>query len=325
MISESRFVPALGLANSHAQTLFPTLNRSKPWVATRGEWLTTPDGDQLGLMTPKPVVDDPARPLVLVLHGLEGSVSSPYVQGLMEALQKADFQVAVMHFRGCGGVPNKLPRAYHSGESGDPRWLAGVLKARYPSTPLMAVGYSLGGNVLLKWLGEDAGQSPLAAAVAVSAPMDLLASSKRIGKGLSRVYQRHLLNCLARSLRQKATDPALAMAMPDVADSRLFRDFATFDHAFTAPLHGFESGRDYYTRASSKPLLASICQPTLIIHAKDDPFVSHSAIPTEAELSPSTTLELSAKGGHVGFVSGSIWRPSYYLESRIPAFLQQFR
>ncbi|WP_115717232.1 hydrolase [Gallaecimonas mangrovi] len=325
MISESDFSPAIGLGNCHAQTIFPTLKRSKPWITCQCEWLATPDGDELALLTPKPLSDDACRPLVMVLHGLEGSVNSPYVQGLMAELIKADMQVAVMHFRGCGGVPNKLPRAYHSGESGDPRWLAAELKRRYPNTPLMAVGYSLGGNVLLKWLGEDAQSSPLKAAVAVSPPMDLLASSRHISRGLSKVYQRHLLNSLRQSLERKAQNPALAQAMPNVANKALFKDFATFDHAFTAPLHGFKSGRDYYQKASSKPLLASITQPTLIIHALDDPFISPEAIPADHELSSSVTLELSRHGGHVGFIAGSLWRPRYWLESRIPAFLGQFR
>lgn len=325
MISESHFSPALGLGNCHAQTVFPTLHRSKPWVATRCEWLATPDGDQLALCTPKPLVDDPHKPLVLVLHGLEGSVNSPYAQGLMDALLKKGYQVAVMHFRGCGGVPNKLPRAYHSGDSEDPRWLAGHLAQRYPRTPLMAVGYSLGGNVLLKWLGEDGQQSLLKAAVAVSAPMDLAACSQRIQSGLSRFYQRHLLQSLKGSLARKAVDPALASAMPDLNNPALFSNFHQFDNQVTAPLHGFNGVADYYSRASSKPLLRHIARPTLILHAKDDPFISTKAIPSEAELSPAVQLELSAQGGHVGFVAGSLWRPRYWLESRIPAFLDQHR
>ncbi|WKE65210.1 hydrolase [Gallaecimonas kandeliae] len=325
MILESHFSPALGLGNCHAQTVFPTLHRSKPWVATRSEWLDTPDGDRLALCTPRPLADDPERPLVLVLHGLEGSVNSPYVQGLMTALLARNFQVAVMHFRGCGGVPNKLPRAYHSGDSADPRWLAALLKARFPATKLMAVGYSLGGNVLLKWLGEDGDASQLAAAVAVSAPMDLAASSRRIRQGLSRFYQRHLLKSLRESLERKTQDPALAGALPNLHDPALFRDFQHFDDAFTAPLHGFAGVQDYYSRASSKPLLGAIARPTLILHAEDDPFICPSAIPHEAELSSDVRLELSRQGGHVGFVSGSLWRPRYWLEERIPDFLEQHR
>ncbi|HEY8567988.1 hydrolase [Microbulbifer sp.] len=317
----SPFAPAVGLGNCHLQTIFPRFHRPQPWIHTQCQWLQTPDGDRIALHTPVKLVDDPERPLVLVLHGLEGSVESPYVQGIMQALLALRFQVAVMHFRGCGGVPNLMARAYHSGDSGDPRWLAAHLRDRYPNTPLMAVGYSLGGNVLLKWLGEDGGDSPLSAAVSVSAPLDLHASSRRMGQGFSKVYQRHLLNSLRQSLRKKALDPELARQMPALDEQRYFSDFRHFDDHFTAPLHGFLGVDDYYTRASSKPLLRHIRRPTLIIHAADDPFVCPSAIPTSDEVGSHVELDITSKGGHVGFVSGSVWRPVYWLEQRIPQFL----
>lgn len=318
------FTPAIGLGNCHLQTIFPRFNRPAPWINTTDSWYQTPDGDQLALHTPTPLTDDPHRPLVLVLHGLEGSVASPYVQGLMQQLLQRQYQVGGMHFRGCGGTPNRLPRAYHSGDSEDPRWLAARLREQFPNTPIFAVGYSLGGNVLLKWLGEDGEGSPLTAAVAVSAPMDLHACSRRINSGLSRVYQRHLLTSLRKSLERKALDPALAAALPNITDKTLFANFRQFDDAFTAPLHGFHNVDDYYTRASSKPLLKNIATPTLIIHAEDDPFICASAIPTPAEVSPSVELAVSKQGGHVGFVAGSLWRPEYWLEKRIPDFLATY-
>lgn len=316
-----KFSPAAGLGNCHLQTLFARFHRPRPWVTTDCRWYHTPDKDLLALHTPQPLKDDPAQPLVLVLHGLTGSVYSPYIQGLMESLQTHGYQVAVMHFRGCGGIPNRLPRAYHCGDSEDPRWLADKLRETLPNTPIMAVGYSLGGNVLLKWLGEDGQGSPLRAAVAVSAPMDLHACSRWIDKGLSRIYQRHLLTSLKEILQQKAADPALAAAMPALDRAEHFSSFRRFDDAFTAPLHGFRDADDYYTRASSKPLLRSIRVPTLIIHAVDDPFVCPSAIPSAAEVSASVSLDVSEKGGHVGFISGSLWQSRYWLEQRIPAFL----
>jgi hypothetical protein len=187
----------------------------------------------------------------------------------------------------------------------------------------MAVGYSLGGNVLLKWLGEDGEHSPLQAAVAVSAPMDLHACSRRINTGLSRFYQRHLLASLKASLQQKAANPTFAAAMPNLEKPEHFSNFRQFDDAFTAPLHGFRDVDDYYTRASSKPLLKHITKPTLIIHALDDPFIGSSAIPQNSEVSAHVQLEISQRGGHVGFVSGSLWQPVYWLENRIPEFLKQ--
>ncbi|SDK17697.1 hydrolase [Microbulbifer yueqingensis] len=320
-----KFRPARGLGNCHLQTVFPRFHRPRPWVRTHSRWFHTPDGDVIALHMPHRLRDDPQRPLVLVLHGLEGSVNSPYAQGIMEALQANGFQVAVMHFRGCGGIPNKLPRAYHSGDSDDPRWLAGELRKEFPRTPLMAVGYSLGGNVLLKWLGEDGEGSPLAAAVSISAPLDLHACSRRINSGLSRVYQRHLLKSLRESLLRKSTDKELASHLPDLGDRRLFSNFRVFDHMFTAPLHGYRDVEDYYTRASSKPLLGAIRRPTLIIHAIDDPFICPSAVPAPSECSNCVELDISRQGGHVGFVSGSLWRPEYWLETRIPEFLARAR
>ncbi|MBN8431550.1 hydrolase [Microbulbifer salipaludis] len=319
------FEPAIGLGNCHLQTLFPRYHRPKPWIKTQRQWLATPDGDRLALHTPAPLQNDPHRPIVLILHGLEGSVESPYVQGLMQALVAKRFQVAVMHFRGCGGIPNLLPRAYHSGDTGDARWLAGHLRAHFPASLLMAVGYSLGGNVLLKWLGEDGTGSPLSAAVSVSAPLDLHLSSRRMDTGFSKVYQKHLLTSLRESLGRKAKDPALAAAMPPLGNARYFENFRTFDHHFTAPLHGFRGVDDYYTRASSRPYLASVTQPTLLIHAMDDPFVCPNAVPTPSDVSGAVTLKLSKRGGHVGFVAGSLWRPEYWLEQAIPAFLMAHR
>ncbi|WP_460805081.1 hydrolase [Microbulbifer agarilyticus] len=316
------FKPATGLANCHLQTIFPVFHRPKPWIRTQLQWFPTPDGDRIGLHTPARLTDDPTQPIVLVLHGLEGSVESSYIQGLMPALLSAGFQVAVMHFRGCGGIPNLLPRAYHSGDSEDPRWLTSKLAEHYPNTPLMAVGYSLGGNVLLKWLGEDGEKSPLTAAVSVSAPLDLHLSSRRMNTGFSRVYQKHLLDSLKKSLKRKAQDPAIAQAMPQLNAPRAFSNFRYFDDYFTAPLHGFRDVDDYYDRASSRPHLINIARPTYLVHAEDDPFVSPKAIPTSADVSGSVTLGISKRGGHVGFISGSLWQPRYWLEEAIPAFLR---
>lgn len=321
----SPFTPAIGLGNCHLQTIFSRFHRPEPWIRTQCHWLDTPDGDRLALHTPAQLVDDSTRPLVLILHGLEGSVESPYAQGLMHSLLAQSFQVAVMHFRGCGGIPNLLPRAYHSGDSEDPRWVAMHLRDRYPSTPLMAVGYSLGGNVLLKWLGEDGEDSLLTAAVSVSAPLDLHLSSRRMNSGFSRVYQKHLLDSLRESLSRKALDPEMARQMPPLNTPRVFSNFRHFDDHFTAPLHGFSGVDDYYTRASSRPLLRKIAKPTLLVHAIDDPFVCPSAVPGPSDVSDQVTLAISQRGGHVGFIGGALWKPQYWLESVIPDFLSQFR
>ncbi|WP_020415280.1 hydrolase [Microbulbifer variabilis] len=316
-----KFTPATGLGNCHLQTVFGRLHRPSPWINTSRRWYETPDGDCLAMHYPRPLVDDPELPLVLILHGLEGSVASPYVQGLMQSLLERHYQVAVMHFRGCGGIPNRLPRAYHSGDSEDPRWMVEQLRGQLPSTPILVVGYSLGGNVLLKMLGEDGICSPVIGAVAVSSPMDLHACSRRINTGLSKLYQRHLLSCLRLTLKQKAEDPGMAAALPNLDDATYFVNFRRFDNTFTAPLHGFRDVDDYYTRASSKRLLKEIRVPTMIINAVDDPFVCPTAIPQQGEVSAMVNLEISEHGGHVGFVGGTLWNPNYWLEQKIPAFL----
>ncbi|WHI47424.1 hydrolase [Microbulbifer sp. VAAF005] len=315
------FSPAPGLGNRHIQTVFSRFHRATPWIETDCRWYETPDGDRLSLHFPRPLRNDPDYPLVLILHGLGGSVESPYVQGLMETLLAYHYQVAVMHFRGCGGVPNKLPRAYHSGDTEDPRWLVSELKKQFPLMTIAVVGFSLGGNVVLKMLGEDGGCGQVAAGIAVSAPMDLHACSRYINTGISHLYERHLISGLRLSLLHKAKDPQLAAALPDLNCSGDFVDFRHFDNAFTAPLHGFRDVDEYYTQASSKPLLKDIRTPTLIINAVDDPFVCPSAIPVTSEVSSAVDLAVSDRGGHVGFIDGTVWSPSYWLEKKIPYFL----
>lgn len=290
--------------------------RHRPQVALRRERLELPDGDFVDL-------DWTARehgPVVIVLHGLEGSSNSKYVRGLLRAIDAAGWRGVVLHFRGCSGEPNRLARSYHSGETRDLQFLVDTLRTREPGTPLTAVGYSLGGNVLLKWLGERERRAPLAAAVAVSVPMVLQESADRLDHGLSRLYQWVLLRSLRRSYARKAR----RIAMPGDITPHRYRRFWDFDHHVTARLHGFDSASHYYTVSSSRAYLARICTPTLVVHAKDDPFTSPRIVPGPHELSSTVKLELHASGGHVGFVGGRWpWHARYWLEERIPAFLAQ--
>jgi predicted alpha/beta-fold hydrolase len=195
------------------------------------------------------------------------------------------------------------------------------LSSRFPEVPLVAVGYSLGGNALLNWLGESGDRNPLSAAVAVSIPFRLELATERLNHGFSRLYQRHLLSSLKRRYREKFRHRSDAPYPLDRL--RALRDFRDFDHFITAPLNGYQSAEQYYATAGSRSHLAGISIPTLIVHAWDDPFMTPEVLPTEAELSPQVTLEVSPSGGHVGFVSGSLWRPRYWLEQRIPAFIEQ--
>jgi predicted alpha/beta-fold hydrolase len=227
-----------------------------------------------------------------------------------------------MHFRGCSGMPNRLARGYSAGDTADLAHIAQLLHQREPATPLAVVGYSLGGNALLKWLGEAGSAAPVQAAVAVSVPFLLDSAARRMGRGLSRLYQHHLLHALRRSYRAKFQQRADGPVTLD--ELAQLRDFYAFDDRVTAPLHGYAGVDDYYARASCRPYLRHIAVPTLILHAHDDPFMLPEAIPDPAELSACTHLELSDGGGHVGFVGGRWpWRAEYWLEQRIPAFLAE--
>ena len=315
MIVESRFRPAPGLSNPHLQTVWASVLRRAPRVALRRERLELPDGDFLDLDGTR---DPDHGPIVLLMHGLEGSSASPYAAGMLASLQHRGWRGVVVHARGCSGEPNRLPRGYHAGDTADIDWVFEHLRQREPGTPMAAIGYSLGGSVLLNWLAGAEPTPPLAAAVAVSVPFDLDVSAQRLGTGFSRLYQRHLLQRLYRSLERKHR----RMKHPLAAGIRHRpATFRAFDDAYTGPLHGFDGVDDYYRRASCRPKLHRIRTATLIIQAQDDPFLDPSALPTDMELSPATTLELARRGGHVGFVSGSFWRPRYWLEERVPEYL----
>ncbi len=321
------FRAACWLPGPHLQTLWNPFLRRAPRLARRRERLWLADGDFLDLDWYGPHA--PAAPLVLVLHGLTGSSASLYVLGLQQRLAERGWSSVAANWRGCSGEPNLSPRAYHSGASDDLAEIVEHLLASRPQAPLHAVGYSLGGNVLLKYLGERGADCPLRAAVAVSVPFRLDQCADRIGLGFSRVYQAHFMKAMVayvkdkqRLFRERGLEQHLATlgALGTLEGMRTFWDF---DGRITAPLHGFSDASDYYRRASSRYYLGGIQVPTLLIQAADDPFVFRHSIPEACELSPSTTLELHDHGGHVGFVEGTPLRPRYYLERRIPQWLAE--
>ena len=310
------FRPAWWLRSAHLQTLWPSLSRRAPEVGLERERLELPDGDFLDLdWTP-----GTAGPLVLVLHGLEGSSRSRYARGLLAAVRRRGWQGVVMHFRGCSGEPNRLPRSYHSGETGDLSRVVGVVLRRFPGRSLAVVGYSLGGNVLLKWLGETGANNPITCAVAVSVPFELDAAARRLTHGFSRFYQWWLLRSLRENVARKV---ALGILSEEFTARAAAPDFWTFDDRVTATLHGFAGADDYYGRSSCRQYLGGVRIPTLVVHARDDPFLFADAIPAPTEVGSAVTLEVHERGGHVGFVAGRWpWRPDYWLERRIPAFLE---
>lgn len=308
------FTPGWWCRNPHLQTIIPNRLRPAPAVCLRRERVELADGDFVD-------IDWTARadgPIVLLLHGLQGSSRSRYALGLARAIHGAGWRAAVVHFRGCSGEPNRLPRSYHSGETGDIAHVAEILKQREPRTPLAAVGISLGGNVLLKWLGESGTASPLAAAVAISVPFLLDRAADRLAVGFARLYQWELLYSLRRAIEEKRR----LVALPIEADLKTFKHMRDFDDRITAPLHGFRDAAHYYAECSARKFLGGIRVPTLLLQAQDDPFMSPDVIPQPQELPADVTLEVHARGGHVGFVGGPWpWRPRYYLEERVPDFL----
>jgi predicted alpha/beta-fold hydrolase len=327
-IISSQFQPAGWIRNRHAQTIFPSL----PWAwrqypELRRESLELPDGDITAVDW---LVDADAlpasAPLLVILHGLEGSAQSSYARMLMTSALERGWRSCVLHFRDCGDYRNRLPRRYHAGETNDLRHFLNKLQAQREAdqhpAPVLAVGYSLGGNVLLKYLGESADETPLSAAAAVCVPLDLHECSEALNIGFSKTYQRYMLKRMKNAVVRKFDRHTAAFDWQRAMDAETF---AEFDDAVTAPLHGFDGKNDYYDRCSSVNYLGSICKPTLIINAIDDPFMTPEVIPNEERLSDDVTLEVADAGGHVGFISGGMpWSPEYYLPGRILGFLEPY-
>lgn len=313
------FIPAPGLSNPHLQTLWASLLRQKPVIHTQRERIELGDGDFLDLDWA--ITNNNQCPIVLMIHGLTGSIHSPYASGLLHHLARSGFQPVVMHLRSCSGEINRLPRLYHSGETTDLDCVVQHIQSKHPHRPIAVIGFSLGGNMLLKWLGEGAIDRDIDAAVAVSVPFDLYRSALQLDRGFARIYQWNLLRSLRKTLRKKSRHQEIRKLLPNLNE---MRNFYQFDDGVTAPLHGFDGAMDYYKQNSSRQFLKSIRIPSLILHARDDPFLRQEDIPDTSELADSVELELSQHGGHVGFVGGSIWSPEYWLESRISQFLQQY-
>ena len=317
-IVASGFRPAWWLPGGDLQTLWPYFFRRKTIIDLTRERLELPDGDFVDLC----LTANAGAPVVAIFHGLEGCVDSHYVKPLLAAIEQRGWHGVFMHFRGCGGEINLLARSYHSGDTSDIGFLVEHLIGRFPGVPIAAVGYSLGGNALLKYLGEEDRKGQVHAAAAVSVPYVLAEGAKRLNAGFSRVYQRRLIGLLRRKLTGKFSNRECPF---DLSELPHLNDFFSFDDRVTAPLHGFAGVDDYYTRSSSRPFLESISVPSLLIHAIDDPFMTENVIPEENELSEYVQLELAGSGGHIGFVSGRTpGYAVYWLEQRIIEFFDGY-
>jgi predicted alpha/beta-fold hydrolase len=307
------FRPAWWAPGRHAQTLWPTFFRPRRPQALRRERVELADGDFIDLD-----LGSGSGPPVLVIHGLEGDLRSHYASGMVSALAESGYRPVFMYLRGRSGEPNRLARSYHSGATEDLTAVLEHLTAQPCGRPFAAIGFSLGGNLLLKHLGETE-QPVLEAAVAISVPFLLRDAALKLNTGFSRVYRRHLLGKLKDTYRIKFA------RMPSPLDVNLdaMEDLFDYDDRVTAPLNGFEGAAEYYARCSCRSFLASIQTPTLILHSVDDPFMFRHSVPTEPELGPGVTLELTSGGGHVGFVSGPLpWKPYFWAESRALSWLR---
>jgi hypothetical protein len=320
---DQQFKPAWWMTNRHAQTILPRFFRPNLSLNYQLEELPTPDGDFLQLAWSQPFNAQSDKPLALVLHGLEGNIDSFYAKGMMKALHLAGFDVVLMHFRNCGFKPNRLPRAYHSGETSDLRHLLNNLKQRFAHKPIMAVGFSLGGNVLTKYLGEFKENALLDAAAVVSAPFALASSCQVIQTSCFKLYQKYLLDRLKKSTSRKLVQIKESIELTKQQLDGIY-NLWEFDDKVTAPLHGFKNAAEYYQKASGKPFLKHIKVPTLVVHAEDDPMLSTEAVPSIDDVSEHVTLAVSKQGGHVGFIAGrNPLKPVFWLEKAVPNFFQQ--
>jgi predicted alpha/beta-fold hydrolase len=311
----------LWLPGGNLQTLWSaSLARCGPAPALRRERWTTADGDFIDVDR---LAGAAQQPLLVLFHGLEGSSASHYAQAFAAWAHQRQWAFAVPHFRGCSGELNLAPRAYHCGDHEEVGWILQRFRDQHAG-PLLVTGVSLGGNALLRWT-EEMGQqaaSVVRAVAAVSAPLDMHAAGRAIGRGFNRLtYTRMFLRSMRpRALAKLAQHPGLF----DRVALEAARDLYEFDDAFTAPLHGFKSADDYWTRASAKPQLQRISVPTLIVNARNDPFVPAHCLPNDGEVGTSVTLWQPAQGGHVGFAAGSLPGHLHTLPEQVGGWLSRY-
>ncbi|MDR0806391.1 MAG: hydrolase [Enterobacteriaceae bacterium] len=320
---DTQFQPMRGAANPHLQTLLPRVIRRKVKQQPVWQRLELPDGDFIDLAWSEAPENARNKPRLVLFHGLEGSFYSPYAHGLLDSCRQHHWLGVVMHFRGCSGEPNRRLRAYHSGETNDARFFLNWLTENFGQVPTVAVGYSLGGNMLGCYLAEEGENTALQAAVIVSAPFMLDSCSRRLEQGISRIYHRYLLNELKQSTQRKLERYPDIMPFTDFSLKNI-RSIREFDNQLTAPLHGFRDAEEYYRLCSALPMLPKIRIPLLIIHAKDDPFMSADVIPDLNKLPKNIEYQITEHGGHVGFVSGTWQKPQLWLEQRIPAWFAPY-
>lgn len=314
------FRPAWWLPGPHTMTMWGKFVRHRELPGLRLDRIPSGDGDDLTIASAE---SPSSAPVLLLLHGLEGGLRSHYVSGIWRVARQHGWRPTILLFRTCDGRMNRARRTYHSGETTDLDLIVRQLILENPTRPIGLAGVSLGGNVVLKWLGEKGVDAPeqVRAAIAVSTPYDLARSSQAIDSGFARLYQWNFLRSLKKKARLKVAEH------PDLCSAESLDSLSTmreFDDRFTAPLHGFRDAADYYEQSSSIRFLADIRRPTLLLSARDDPFHPSEVlgdVEVIAAANPYVQLEFHRRGGHVGFVGGTPWHPEYYVETRVGSFL----
>lgn len=311
--------PPFWLVGRHLQTILPALCWPLPSLTYRREVWETPDDDFIELDW---LDGEAEKPLVVLFHGLEGSSNSHYARRIMASLKRIGWQGVVVHFRGCGGEPNRLPRSYHSGDSAEIDWILKKLRGQHQGK-LYAVGVSLGGNALLKWLGEQNSEAAnfIDKAIAISAPLALPTTGHVLGSGFNLVYTWLFLKTLRPKALSMIARHKLNIAPESIKNAKTLWKY---DDVFTAPLHGFNGVEDYWEKSNSRPLLQEIRLPTLLINARNDPFLPEKDLPLRHELPDNLELDFPAKGGHVGFASHFRNHHEDWLPKRVLRFLEHF-
>lgn len=322
MFQSSSFKPARLLSNPHLQTMIAKwLNRSHT-ITTFNETLELPDGDFVDLAWTEVPEKNNTKPIVVLLHGLHGSQHSHYIKSMFNTLKLKGYIAVLIHFRGCSGRPNRLAHSYHSAYTDDITYFTEQLKVRYQQCKFSIIGYSLGGNVLVNYLAENQ-HSPYVCATIICAPLHLASCSIKIDNGLSKIYQTYLLDILKQTIEEKIKLGLIThISLHELQQLKTMWDF---DDKVTAPLNGFSNAEHYYRESSGLYILPKITTPCLVIHAKDDPFLCNKEIMNVPPLPKNIHFEVSEYGGHVGFLSNEhSLKPQYWLDTRVPQFLQDF-
>ncbi|MEC7030995.1 MAG: hydrolase [Pseudomonadota bacterium] len=314
-----RFVPAWWLQNAHLQTIFPMMYLKKKYFPERQERFELPDGDFIDAVW----TDKSQGPIVVLLHGLQGSSNSHYIHSLMHDIYyQTNWTSVAINLRGCGEYKQRTSRQYHGGDTEDIKFIINLIKQRYPDQPLAIVGYSLGGNLLLKLFGELKYHNLCETGVAISPPFDMKKCALKIRKGINTLYQKAFLDDIKKSLLYKFTISEDIHKLKNKLNQ--LKSLIDFDNQITAPMHGYQSVDEYYRDVSCRFYLPHIRKPTLIVLACDDPIVDYSELPDKSDMSSHIKLEAYTHGGHVGFMSGNLSAPKFWVNERVLSHLSEY-